>query len=95
MTPPPMKMDRWSTDREEIVRFLRCHPIFRFVVTFCLCFTVWSLLDLLFPPISMSYRSHDIGALFVAAVLASFFSFLERRRVKRQSKSHRDSTSVI
>jgi len=41
-----MKMDRWSTDRENINAFLRHHPIFHFLFTFCLGFTAWSLVDL-------------------------------------------------
>jgi len=88
-------MDRWAPNREDVNNCLRRHPVFQFWFTFCLGFTAWSLLDLVFPSVSISYRSHDISAVVMAGFLASLILFLQRRRTKRQSESQRDATQVI
>jgi hypothetical protein len=89
-TPSNERLDRRKSYREDVLRCFQRHPIFHFMVAFCLAFTAWSIVDALWPtdyPYPLSFRGHDAKAAIFAALFAALGVLIQRRRWKRRSTS--------
>lgn len=85
-----MKMDRWSPDREDVRRYLRAHPIFRFFVAFCFGFTGWGVASLIFGSTVNSFRGGVLYGLVFAAFLTTLLFVFQRWGHKGDATSRDD-----
>ena len=82
-----MNVDRWAADRQDVRRYLGAHPIFRFIVAFCLGFTGWGVASLILGSTMRSFRGEVVHGLVFAAFLTSLFFVIQRRQQKREANA--------